>query len=232
MKKLDFGKVSLVLAMSTFVFGLSAPTVGWSDDESPTRTVEVNDYANLFGLSYETNRDWTYQCGEMLTRRVLEVLRTVPSEQRRYVLDQIRSIEIVDHEPSWFFGREQPRAEYDDETQSLTVEFRRIEGQGNPRAYCLDSAYYDVVRLVTRWRHEAAERSASRDRSARAGRATDAGADQIRDLLNELEGVSRAPAVAPEARRSDSAVTEEAPVSAPVAPSQPAPAATSVQSVE
>jgi hypothetical protein len=232
MKKSNFGKLNWIFGLSAFVFGLSAPSVGWSNNESRTRTVEVDDYASLFGLRYETNRDWTYQCGEMLTRRVLEVLRTVPSAQRSYVLDQIRNIKIVDHEPSWFFGRAQPRAEYDEETQSLTVEFRRIEGQRNPRAYCLDSAYYDVVRLVTRWRQEAEEHSSSRESADRADRATDAGADQIRDLLDELEGVQRAPAVTPETRSSDSHSTEETPMTAPVAPSEYAPAAPSARSGE
>jgi len=215
------GSKSLVLGAMAIAFGLGLTNAAHASDRDGNRTVQVNEYAKLFGLSYETNGSWTYQCGELLTRRVLEVLRGVPSAQRPYVLEQIRSIRVVDHVPAWLVGRERPRAEYDENTQTLSIEFRRIEGEGNPRAYCNDSAYHDVVRLVTAWKQEAAGQVAQRQSTDRTGAASDAGQVQIRDLLNELQGVQRAPAVQSGAGVSDAQTPRVDEIAAPPVGAKP-----------
>jgi hypothetical protein len=221
MKNNLLGSKSLVLGAMAIAFGLGQANAAHASDRDGNRTVQVNDYANLFGLSYETNGSWTYQCGELLTRRVLEVLRSVPSAQRPYVLEQIRSIRVVDHVPAWPFGRERPQAEYNEDSQTLWIEFRRNELEGNPRAYCIDSAYHDVVRLVTAWKQEAAGQVAQRQSTERTGAASDAGQDQIRDLLNQLQGVQRAPAVQSGAGVSDAQTPRSDETAAPPVEAKP-----------
>ncbi len=220
MKK-NFGwmKVSALLSAALSASIMSA-SIAQAKEESPTRTIEVNGFEELFGLTYQRNIDWTFQCGELLTQKVLQLLVSVPQDLRADVLGHLRQIEVVDHVPAPIFGRDTPHAEFEEDDGVLRVEFVRSPGRGNQRAYCNDSSINEVTGLIIGWREEArASRIASTPVTARPSvdhSAARAQLGQIHGLMDQLSGVNRAPAVERAAQVSDQPI-----VARPVAPPEP-----------
>jgi hypothetical protein len=196
-------------------------SIAQAKEESPTRTIEVNGYSNYFGLSYHRNNDWTFQCGELLTQKVLQLLVSVPQDLRADVLGHLRQIEVVDHVPAPIFGRHTPHAEFEEDDGVLRVEFVRLTGRGNQRAYCNDSSINEVTRLIIGWREEARASRIANIPAVTSGpsagdRAAGAQQSQIVGLMDQLLGANRAPAVDPSAHVSDQET-----VARPVAPPEP-----------